>query len=378
MSGTVGIIGSSDRTLEATLREAGVQTVILPPDYPGSSHSPRQPLPDALLVDVRTDRSMMSAAVTVKRRRPSMPVAIVVSALEPELILEALRSGVTEVLTEPFGAAQVRAALVRIMASRAPASDGRVVAVIGAKGGVGATTIAVNLAEAFARQVDNALLIDFETGAGDAAVLLGVEPRFSVAEALENISRLDDAYFKGLTVRTPSGLELLAASSRAVYAPVDPQRIRTLLDFVMRSYRAIVLDVSYRDLMLLDALESASAILVVVNQELTSVRSAQRVAGRLRQRYGDRVSLVVNRSDKQADISVKDVESAAGIPVLHVFPSDYRSALAAVNKGAPIAQATQTRLGQSFHECARKLLGEQVDGAEGDGSRLFGWLGPRK
>src|SRR5262249_2852426 len=151
-------------------------------------------VPDLFLVDIREDRRLLSILPGIKRRYPSLGVAIIVPALDPNLMLEAMRAGVTECIAEPLTEGAVDAAGRRLMSERTAPVEGRVFAVVGAKGGVGSTTIAVNLAEAFARAAGNALLIDLHSANGDAAVFLGVEPKFTVTEAVENTHRLDEAF----------------------------------------------------------------------------------------------------------------------------------------------------------------------------------------
>src|SRR5204862_8357569 len=114
-----------------------------------------------------------------------------------------------------------------------------VFAFIGATGGVGTTTVAVNVAAALARKPasDSTLLIDLNTVCGDASAFLGVEPRFSVMDALANVQRLDAAYFGGLVVRSKFGLDLLGASGRPVSGSFDASRMRTLLEFASHTYR---------------------------------------------------------------------------------------------------------------------------------------------
>src|SRR5262249_41674874 len=249
---------------------------------------------------------------------------------------------------------------------------------IGAKGGVGATTIAVNLAESIARSAGETLLIDMHVATGDAAVFLGVDPRFTIVDALENTQRLDANFFRSLVVHTPSGLDLLSSSVRVLAGQVDPQRVRTLIDFSMRYYRAVVLDVPRADQSALDALEAASSIFVVVNHELPTLSAAYRIVSRLRQKYGsDRISLLVNRSDKHSDITITDIEKAVNAKVKHVFPSEYKTALVAANQGQPLARATEGRLAASFHELVRGLTGTERQGAE-EPRRMFGWLTPRR
>ena len=83
-----------------------------------------------------------------------------------------------------------------------------------------------------------------------------------------------------------------------------------------------------------------------------------------------------NRSDKHSDISVSDIEKAVNARVKHVFPSEYKPALAAVNHGQPVARSTEGRLAASFHEFVRALTGP--DKPAEDAKRLFGWLTPRR
>ncbi len=113
-------------------------------------------------------------------------------------------------------------------ARRASASvQGQIFAFVGAKGGVGTTTIAVNVATALAQSLEDerTLLMDFHLSYGDAAVFLGAEPRFSVADAMENTHRLDEAFFESLVVQSKStGVHLLASAERAV-GTVDMRRI---------------------------------------------------------------------------------------------------------------------------------------------------------
>ena len=95
----------------------------------------------------------------------------------------------------------------------------------------------------------------------------------------------------------------------------------------------------------LDSLDAASRIVVVANQELSTVRSASRLASALRKRYGhDRVMVIVSRFDKQADIGQTDIEKVVGAKVTHVLPSDYRLALQALNKGRPLALDNHNKL----------------------------------
>jgi pilus assembly protein CpaE len=209
-------------------------------------------------------------------------------------------------------------------------------------------------------------------------VFLGAEPRFSIADALENTHRLDEAFFRGLIVRTAPGVDLLASSDRMMVSPVDVRRIRMLLEVAARHYRYVVLDVPRSDAAVLDALEVADRIVVVANQELATVRSASRMAGSLRQRYGkDKLHVVVSRADRLAEIGHEDVARAVGSPVKHAFPSDYRRALQALNKGQPVTLENHNDLSASFVGFARTLAGIEKPHQERASGR-FSLFGSRK
>jgi pilus assembly protein CpaE len=376
---TVGIIGGSDPQLNDLVRACGMRPVPLEGEHLLAKSGVVE-TPEALLVDLRADRQLLAIVPAIKRRFPGMGVAVIALSLDPALMLEAMRAGVTECVTEPLTQASIEAAIGQVTVHRATAFEGRVFAVVGAKGGVGTTTIAVNLAEAFAQANSSALLIDLHAANGDAGVFLGVEPKFTVTDAVENTHRLDEAFFRGLVVHTRSGLDLLASSPRLAAAHLDPQRVRTIIEFALHHYPAVVLDVPRMDGPILDALDICTLILVVVNHELPTIRSAFRFVSRLRQRYGDEhVAVVVNRSDNQSEISLADIEKAVGARIRHAFPNDYKQAVLAVNRGEPLAQSTQGRLASSFHALARDLNGQgKKPVVAEEPSGLFGWLTPRR
>jgi pilus assembly protein CpaE len=270
-----------------------------------------------------------------------------------------------------------------MLGNLAPDVQGDTFAFIGAKGGVGATTIAVNAATALALiEPGSTLLIDLNVACGDAAVFLGAEPRFSVMDALENVQRLDSAFFSGLVVRTKSGLDLLGASGRPVTGNFDAARIRTLLEFACRTHRFTVLDVPRSDTVALDSLDGVTKIVLVVNQELATVRTAARMAATLRQRYGQgRLSAVLTRTDRRAEIGHEDVERTVGVEITHTFPSDYRLALEGMNKGRPLVLEGQHELARGFNAFARELAGVRLPAAAAEKVRaggLFSRLAPRK
>jgi pilus assembly protein CpaE len=377
---TIALVGSSDRQLEDLLRGPGVRIKTLQvSDLLALAQSAAEQ-PDVVVLDVRDSNTLPPTVTTLKRQHPTTGVVIVAARLDPVLMLEAMRMGVTEWVANPVTAADLNAAVERVSSTRSGSAPGQIFAFVGAKGGVGTTTIAVNVATALAQiaEEERTLLMDLHLSYGDAAVFLGAEPRFSVVDAMENTHRLDESFFDSLVVETKSGVHLLASSERTL-GGVDLRRVSTLLQFAAAHYRYTFLDVPRSESAALDALEGVSAIVIVANQELATVRNAGRMATALRQRYGkDRIRVIISRYDKQAEIGHEDVERVIGSPVKHTVPSDYRAALQALNKGRPLALDATNKLAESFKGIAYDLGGVPVERKTADPQKSGGLFGLMK
>ena len=156
--------------------------------------------------------------------------------------------------------------------------------------------------------------------------------------------------------------------------------VRTLIEAAALHYRYVVLDVPRMDVMI-DALEPASRIVIVANQELATVRAATRLSAALRQRYGkERLQVVVSRYDIEAEIGQSDVERVLGTPVAHTFPSNYRLALDALNTGRPVVLDNHNKLAASLSGFARGLVDtpSETPGGAKRQQGLFGRLTGRR
>jgi pilus assembly protein CpaE len=374
------LVGSTDRQLEDALRACGMTAPSAPGAELAALAQPGARQPDVLVLDLQHQTHLPAALPVLKRQHPATGVILVTPRLDPAMLLEAMRAGVTEVVST-VTEGDLRAAIARLMALKpAGTVTGKAYAFLGAKGGVGTTTVAVNVATALAKFAPSkVLLVDLHVANGDAAVFLGVEPRFSIVDALENTHRLDESFFKSLIIRAKSGVDVLASSDRVMLSPVDVRRIRTLLEYAEKHYAHIVLDLPRSDAAVLDSLESVEKIVVVANQELATVRSASRIAAALRQRYGkDKLTVVVSRADRLADIGHEDVERAVGAPVKYSFPSDYRRALQALNKGIPVTVENHNELAGSLTDFACGLAGIEKAPKEKKAPGRFSLFGSRK
>jgi pilus assembly protein CpaE len=332
--------------------------------------------PELLVVDHRGGGPLPESLAAIRRQHPLTGILVVLSTLDGARILEAMRAGVSECLAHPVLEPELHAAIGRIQAARPAAKKGEVYAFIGAKGGVGATTVAVNVAATLAKAAPGGtMLADLHMTYGDAAVFLGIEPRFSIADAFDNMHRMDAAVLKGLVTDSPSGVQLLASSERpATHAP-DVAQMRALIELAATQYAHLVLDVPRTSPAALDALECAGTIVLVINQELSTVRSAARLSTVLQQRYGrERVQVLVNRFDERAEIAQRDVERVTGLAVKHMLPNQYAAASTSQTAGKPLVLEPGTKLGSSLKTFTRAMAGLPEPEVR-ERSGLFGRIG---
>jgi pilus assembly protein CpaE len=374
------VVVAPDGQLAAMLRRAGHSARETSLEQLAEAAADSRPS-EVLVVDLRGCPTLPTGLARVKRRHSNTPIVVIAARLDPAVMLEAMRMGVNEFLSEPVTITDLEAAFVRVVGDRAGGPGGQVFAFVGAKGGVGTTTLAVNVAMTLSMlSAGRTLFLDLHLTGGDAAVFLGVEPKFSVIDALENAHRLDESFFRSLVARGKSGPDLLASSEHLVATPFETPRIRSLIEFTMPLYRFVVLDVSPLNPMVLDALDPASAIIVVTSQEVASVRSGSRLWSALSQRYGrEKTKVVVGRANSLTELSRKDIERALGTGIRHEIPNDYQLALQAVNSGRPLAMENHNQLAASISELARELAGLEADkGNRERGAGFFGRLAGRR
>jgi pilus assembly protein CpaE len=373
----------ADRYVEQLLTRSGMKVVCITADDLRELALPNAPQPEAVVLDLRRDPRLPDELWTL-RRRHATPVIVITAALDPTQMLEAMRAGVSECVAEPLSSGDLQKAINRVLGQQPAVGSGLIYAFVGAKGGAGSTTLAVNTASVISRALDegkvllesqsNVLLVDLHVTYGDCAVFLGAEPKFSIADALENSHRFDDAFFRGVVSRTRGGTDLLPSSDRLMLTPADSRRIQALIEFASYRYRYLVLDVARSDSVVLDALSPVTTFVVVVSQDLATLRSGRGIASALRHRYGNgKVQVVLNRQDGQAEITREDVEQAIGEKLAFVFPSDYRAAVQAINRGVPLVVDDQGKLPAAITQFARRLGGLK-DGAPTAAAER-GWSG---
>ena len=222
----------------------------------------------------------------------------------------------------------------------APKKRGRVVAVFSSKGGCGTTFIATNVASALASPT---VLVDLNLQAGDLGLFLGVEPKFSIADLVENRGRVDDSLMRSYLTPHTANLSLMAAPREADSADdIEAEHIFDVLEILRERFDYVVIDPQHTfDPITLAALDQADDVILVLTLDIPAIRSAQRSLA-IFDRLGyprHKVHVVVNRFSKQIDLDLRQVERYLGERVMGYVQSDYRTAVSSINLGQPLVES---------------------------------------
>jgi len=361
------------RQLAALLRASGVPVGIV------EGRSPEGAGPDLVVVDIRSDASSGMAAIErLRATSPSLAIFVIAAAPEPDLILQAMRAGANEFFPwsavdgssqaghESFHGAVRRSAARREAASASAKPPCVTHTFLGAKGGAGTTTVAVNCGVELARLTKRpTVVVDLKTCLGEVALFLGARPRFTVLDAIENLHRLDKDFLKELVAKHKSGLDILAASEQFDRPNAqDAGAIEELLRVLTKTYDYVVIDGGNTiNSTVAAALYAADTIFLVTNPDVPSIRNAQRLIERMRQlgAGSERIKILLNRVSEQHLIAPKQIETALGLGIHHSFSSDYRTVSTALNSGVPLAMTNSTELAGQFDSFTRHLVGMRVE-----------------
>jgi pilus assembly protein CpaE len=306
---------------------------------------------------------------------PDLEIFLTASRLDPQLLLEAFRVGVKEFLPQPLTRQDVEPALARFEERFACKSSdlemyaGRVIAVIGVRGGVGTSTVTTNLAVSAqqARQ-ESVALVDLDVHGGELGLFLDLPASQGLTHLTKDISRLDETILRSTLVRHPSGLNFLASGCEDYDgAQFEPGSMLRVMSLLRSMHRHVFVDCGHiLDQAVREVLDSGDQIIVVTTLSLPAIRRTKRLLEVLRaaQFSSSRVALVVNRYEKDQKDLVAETEALLGIHMAGLIPNDYGSASEAINHGKPLTVlASKAPIGQWYLSGIGQLIGEQGVGA---------------
>jgi pilus assembly protein CpaE len=268
-------------------------------------------------------------------------VLVVGPAAEAKLILRLLREGAFQYIDQDEFETELPVAIQRFDASSPADHDfGRLITVVSAGGGTGASTVAANVATGLAARHDRCALVDLRLHAGDLATLLDLQPAHDLADFCRNSSRMNAELFSRCLSAHSSGVRLLAApGSYHERGLVTPRAVRKAIGMARSRFRYVVVDLDspYQPEQSQAVLQS-DVLLVVIRMDFPSVRQAQQLLMLLDELEVDRqqIHLVAGRYGRAKELKVKDVEATLGLQIRYFVPDDSRSVNRANNRGIPV------------------------------------------
>jgi pilus assembly protein CpaE len=370
---TVGIASGdtiSSAQLVAALEQTGIVRSIKEWVIPGARiPDTADALPDVVFLDLGRDaESFFTFGAQLRRIRPTTKL-IAVSATSPpthQLLLDAMRGGVQDFLPKPVVMEVLKEMLSQLTEESAaherPSLD-KLIVVMGSKGGVGATTVAVNLGvqlSVFARK--RVALLDFARPLGNAHLLLDMHPQFNIRDAVDNLERLDGHFFAGLLTPHKTNLQVLAGATQPEeWQTIEVPPLERVVNVAQNGFDAVVLDMgSQFETAWGPILRTARMILIVAEANVPSLWTLQR---RLVALTGlgvepERAKIVLNRWHKGDEDVLRGVQKDIHRPVFACIPNDFRKASTSINLGTPLLENSQNNgLSLRYRQIASQIAG---------------------
>jgi len=381
---TVGVF-SLDTKNSAALLAMLQQTGLVQPAaqwdlMAGDGPTSRAAVPDVVLVEIGRDpKTPLDFAARLNRLNPASCIIACSAYAEPspDLLMQAMRSGVREFLSQPIDPMVVREMLERLVKQRGiPHSETeKLILVAGAKGGVGTTTVAVNLALQLARSAGKrVVLFDLGRPLGHAALLLDVETRFSFRAAVESLDRLDSHLFSGLLASHKSGVQVLPGASNAdEWDRISPASLARVVNVAQSSFDYVVADIgSQCNSEWAPVLRLARQIILMTETNVPSLWSLERQVTMLRSLGVDsaRLRIVVNRWHRPDEEPLQAFEKRVKLQIHERLPNDFRGVSRAVNSGAELSKGQNDQLVQKFRSMAEHITGVRTSTEAKRGSFL--------
>jgi len=345
--------------------------------------------PDIALValDANPDRALQLVA-QLNEASPECAVFVVSGSTDGNLILQAMRAGAKEFLPQPVRIDDLLDALGRLNErkfgkGRSKSRGSSVIAVAGATGGVGCTSVAVNVACSLAQDPERTVaLVDLDLCLGDCDVFLDTIPDYTLVDVAQNVTRLDFSLLKRSLTKHASGLYLLPrpVQMEDVHL-VTPENLQRVIGLLKATFSHLVIDLSKgytpNDMV---AMQAATHVLLVTQMDLPCLRNVVRLMMSFSEMpdLAEKVKIVVNRVGLgDGQISTKKAQETIGREIFWQIPNDYRTMVETRNNGVPLyEQAPKAAITQSIKQLAEALSGDERAGhgdqAKGAGvSRLF-------
>lgn len=333
----------------------------------------------ALVIDLAGDsETALKALEKTKQAAPDLYVIASNYHADGETVIATVRAGANDFLHQPFKRLEFREAMNRLEhAPRRTGSGGsklgKIYTFLGTKGGVGATTLAVNFAAVLAQRKHQTVLIDLDWVGNDVAMQLGAAPQNTLLEIAENLNRMDQSLFEGFVTRDPVGFFMVGPPDSFEHRGFFTEPMfREFSAFLVEKYESIVIDAgrAISDEVVLGALQVSNTIFLVVTQEFPAIRNAQRYLSFL-MRMGfnqDQIKVVVNQYIKRVNsnhATLEQIQQTLNQPVFYGIASS-PAILTSINRARPVVTDRQLAgdLDRAFRAFVDKAAGTKANAAK--------------
>ncbi|HEU5410096.1 MAG TPA: hypothetical protein VFU57_03680 [Candidatus Acidoferrales bacterium] len=350
------------------LQQTGLVKTVQQWSMPGWKLPEGELLPDVLILDLtREPDGFFALGAAARKIRPTIKLVACAPTNPPshQLLLEAMRSGVQDFVPKPVTTDALKEVLLRFMGegeTKAQPFLERLIVVMGSKGGVGTTTVAVNLGvqlSAFARK--RVALLDFARPLGNVHLFLDLQPKFNLRDASENVERLDSRFFAGLLTHHATKLEVLGGATHPEeWQAISIPNLERVVNVAQSSFDVVLLDMgSQLASDWAQILRIARMVLIVSEANVPSLWTLQR---RLLALSGmglepTRARVIINRWHKGDEEVLKSIQKEITRPVFACLPNDFRKASEAINLGTPLMENHNNTLSNQYRQIAAQLVG---------------------
>lgn len=306
---------------------------------------------------------------------PDLPIVVFSTEANLRLMRQSMVSGASDYLQEPLQPEEVESAIMRVLERKEregmrrrgeledPVAQGTIITVFGAKGGIGKTTIASNLAVALASEAHQTVaLVDMDTRFGDVAITMDIPVERSIADLARNLDHVDRNSLRDYLVQHDSGVRILPAPTRpSDWRNLSAQHIRDVVDVLAQTHDFVILDTpgTFNEIVAA-AIEVGTMILLVTTLDMASIKDTVLALEMLHERFGndeERIKVVLNRAGMDTGVREKDVERTLDSPLWWRIPQD-NEVIKAAQLGRPIVMSRpNSKVSVEIREIARALSG---------------------
>lgn len=331
----------------------------------------KEELPDVVFfeLDGHAERHIEDLETLLKEHRNNVSVYVTYKEVQLDVVRRMMRIGVKDIFPQPFQTQELMTEMAHAVSKKrerikaAQGAKGGVTAFLEAKGGVGSTTLAVNVAHVLAeKHKAEVLLIDFDLQFGDVGISLDMHPRSTVSDALRQPDRVDSMLLDALVTKHSSGLDVLPSPGNLTsYDELEASSVRKILQAAVQEYEFVILDVPrVFNAGVIEALKFSDPIMLVCQNSLETIRNAKVILDNFSVLGVSlaNVELINNRAmAKSGSVSIDKLKNTLGKEQIHRIRNDYAAAVSAQDQGLPITSvAGKSDTTKDIHALAEYIL----------------------